>query len=156
MASRFHLPLTQLRAPARTVDAVRERLGGRGESLAGVGEIVRITAVGHRRPGVVLFATEDRFDVWIGGDQVLRVARTDVEPFETEPPKELLVVASDARVFSRLQEGEQVRFEPTAVRHDEGTLAEKCRYGALVRRADGSIVGVGFQRLWPAGAGQSH
>jgi hypothetical protein len=138
------------------VDAVRERLGGRAESLAGIGEIVRINTPGHERSGVVLFASEDRFDVWIGAGQVLRVARSDVEPFESQPPRELLVVSSDARVFSRLQEGEQVHFEPTAVKHDEGTVAEKCRYGALVRRADGSIVGVGFQRLWPAGTGQSH
>jgi hypothetical protein len=28
---------------------------------------------------------------------------------------------------------------------------EKCRFGALVERGDGTVLGVGFRRLWSAG-----
>jgi hypothetical protein len=156
MASRYPLPVAPP-APANTIDSVRDRLGGRGESLPGVGALVRIpSGGGTTRPGVVLFASEDRFDVWIGSRQVRRVLRSDVEPCDEPPTDEMLVVSSDARVFSQLQEGTHVRFNPAAIRHDEGTIAEKCRYGALVRRADGSLVGVGFQKLWPVGDGTAN
>jgi hypothetical protein len=64
------------------------------------------------------------------------------------------VVSSDALVFSALQEGDLVRFNTFGDRHDEGSIVEKCRFGALVKRADGSIVGVGFQKLWPIADGQ--
>ena len=32
----------------------------------------------------------------------------------------------------------------------DAKLVEKCRYGALVARDDGTIVAGGFRKLWPA------
>jgi hypothetical protein len=31
----------------------------------------------------------------------------------------------------------------------EGVLFERCRFGALVAKDDGTIVAVGYRRLWP-------
>jgi len=31
----------------------------------------------------------------------------------------------------------------------DGKVVEKCRWGALILRDDGSIVSVGFRKLWP-------
>ena len=38
--------------------------------------------------------------------------------------------------------------EGGAVEH--GTLLEKCRWGGLVQRGDGVVVGIGFRRVLPA------
>lgn len=135
----------------QAIDLVRQRLGGRGQSEAGIGEIVELRRRdGTERTGVVLFATSEHFDIWVGAGQVLRVPRSEIVPADGPAPRDFVVVASDARVFAGMNEGESVRFNATTTRHDEGTLAEKCRYGAIVRRADGTLVGVGFQKLWPA------
>lgn len=156
MSTRHKLPVT-LQRPPQGIDLVRQRLGGRGQSLAGVGEIVQLRRPdGTVRTGVILFATDDHFDVWIGAGQVLRVRRSEIEPADTNPPRDFVLVASDARVFSTLNEGESVHFNVSATRHDEGTLAEKCRYGAIVKRGDGTLVGVGFQKLWPAANGAAN
>ena len=32
----------------------------------------------------------------------------------------------------------------------EGTLVEKCRFGALIERGDGAVIGAGFRRIWAA------
>ena len=148
MGSRHPLPVTD--ATPRTVDAVRSQLGGRAESLPGIGEIVAIKSTDHSEAGVVLFVSSTHFDVWYGGSQVRRTPRELIEPYIGDVSHELMVVASDARVFAALQEGERVRFSPGEDGHDEGTLSEKCRFGGLVLRDDGVMVGVGFQRLWPA------
>ena len=56
--------------------------------------------------------------------------------------------ASDIHIEPR-EDSVRVRY-----RHDsgtdEGTLLEKCKFGALVERDDSTIVGVSFRRLWPA------
>jgi hypothetical protein len=57
-------------------------------------------------------------------------------------------IAESARVFEALVEGQQVRFM-TENHIYEGILVEKCRFGALVERSDGKIIGLGFQRVWP-------
>jgi hypothetical protein len=151
MASRHTLPVAPPEAVPRTVESVRDRLGGRAESLPGVGAIVSIrSSEAEPKPGVVLFASDERFDIWFGGGTVRRVLREQIEPFLGDPPAEIMVVASDARIFAELKEGQTVRFSPTSSGDSEGTLAEKCRFGGLVRRSDGVLVGVGFQRLWPA------
>ena len=62
---------------------------------------------------------------------------------------ELLAVSRDARSFAALSEGERVQYQ-----HEggigEGTLVEKCRFGALIQRADGAVIGAGFRRVWAA------
>ena len=64
-------------------------------------------------------------------------------------PPELSTVANDARVFGSLAEGQRVRYEPDPGHFAEGTLIEKCRFGGLVLLEDGTLVGVGFRRIWP-------
>jgi hypothetical protein len=55
-------------------------------------------------------------------------------------------VALDARAFADLREGQRVGYHHEG-RLGEGTLVEKCRFGGLVERGDGTIVGVAFRRF---------
>jgi hypothetical protein len=73
----------------------------------------------------------------------LPVPRDDV-------PRHLALLAADARVFGALHEGQRVRYQADGGGFDHGTLVEKCRFGALVLRADQAVVGVGFRRVGPA------
>ena len=63
----------------------------------------------------------------------------------------LSALATDASVFARLGEGDSVRYSDDTGAFRDATLIEKCLYGALVARVDGTIVAVGFRKLWPAG-----
>ena len=67
-------------------------------------------------------------------------------------PTALAKIAADAHIFSRLAEGEQIRYADDSGGLLAGKLVEKCRYGALVVRDDGAVVAVGFRKLWPAAA----
>jgi hypothetical protein len=146
MARRLFLPLaTPGRSTPPTVDAGRKRLGGRASTEAGAGELVLLR---DQRNGVVLFVRGDQLDVWTEGDVVRRVRRADVRPFEGAASPDLLAVAADARIFAVLREGERVGFQHEAG-PGEGTLVEKCRFGALVERGDGTVLAVGFRRLSP-------
>ncbi len=146
MSSRRPLPVTSS-AAARppSVDEARRRLGGRAVSLPGVGEIV-VTPAGV---GVILFVETDTFDVWTGDGAGRRVPRGSCRALLDSPQDALAMIASDARVFASLQEGQPVRFSRSETASDDGVLVEKCRYGGLVERADGVVMGIGFQRLWP-------
>lgn len=158
-----------------TVDAVRERLGGRASTEPGVGELVLLTTAASKAlPGVVLFRRGATVDVWVAAPEatssvqdktkpshsvrsmaqrglVHRARPADVAPLRAPAPESLMVVAADARVFAALSEGQRIRFQDGG-ELAEGTLVEKCRFGGLVQRDDGIIVGVGFRRLWPAQA----
>jgi hypothetical protein len=159
MGRRLFLPLV---APERefppTVDAVRKRLGGRAATEAGAGEVVGLR---DGRAGVVLFVRGEALDVWLDGDVVHRVRRAEALPVEALPAGspgvmrsgDLGPVAADARAFALLFEGQRVRFRRESTL-DEGTLVEKCRFGALVERADGTVVGVSFRRLSAAPTGR--
>lgn len=184
MTRKFSLPLLHLgradraTAPASatpTVDAVRERLGGRASTEPGVGELVLLTtAAGEALPGVVLYRHGTTVDVWIDtttttsstqdearssaraqavtGRGVVRRARpANLAPLRAGAPDSLVAVAADARVFAALSEGQRIRFQDGGDLA-EGTLVEKCRFGGLVQRDDGTLLGVGFRRLWPAQA----
>ncbi len=133
-------------APRPTVDAVRKRLGGRASTEPGAGEVVALRTAHGERTGVVLFVRGEQLDVWLEGDVVRRVRRADAPPADGVVPQEVLDVALDARAFADLREGHRVVFH-----HDggpaEGTLVEKCRFGGLVERGDGTIVGVAFRRF---------
>jgi hypothetical protein len=137
--------------PTPTVDAARERLGGRAASAAGAGEIVGVrTSLGAVQAGVVIFVAPGERDVWVGEGRIRRVDPERVIAAPGEVEASLQAVAADVRVFTTMSEGGRVRF----VGHDgemrEGTLVEKCRYGALVLGAGEKIVAVSFRRLWPA------
>jgi hypothetical protein len=150
MVRRFSLPLTpdSLRKP--TVDAIRKRLGGRASTEAGAGDVVVITTDGGATlTGVVLFVRGEDLDVWIDQNRVRRSRRSTTRTVSAPVPRELTDIANDARVFAGLMEGQRVRYQ-----HDdglgEGLLVEKCRFGALLQRDDGVLVGVGFRKIWPA------
>jgi hypothetical protein len=159
----------------RRVDEVRRRMGGRASSDPGVGQLVRLRLSDEY--GVVLFRTGEQLDVWLGGGKVQRTGQAAVEPLRpsTEPADphssdsagrrtagparpaqlpELLGVAADVRVFASLNEGARVRYSATSDSMEEGTLVEKCRYGALILRDDNTLMGVGFRRIWPVNISQ--
>ena len=126
-----------------TVDAARKRLGGRGESDPGAGDLV---AFEGDRLGVVLFVKGEDLEVWIDDGLVRRIRRGSTRAADAAISKQLSDVADVARSFANLSEGARVRYRDD-VRTAEGTLVEKCRFGALIERADGSIVAVGFRRV---------
>jgi hypothetical protein len=153
VAKRFQLPVSPGELPS--VDVVRKRLGGRAESETGVGEAIRFTtAGGTSHAGVVLFVSGGALEVWTERGVVHRVAREAAEPAGEVAPL-VVRVAADAKVFASLGEGQAVEFV-TDRGVERGRLAEKCRFGALVERSDGSIVGVGFRRIGPAPGGATH
>jgi hypothetical protein len=152
MARRLSLPLTHARDThgKPMVDAVRKRLGGRACTEPGAGDVVTLTTdVGGERIGVVLYICGDDLDVWIDHGLVRRTRRATTRPARVPVSKELADVAGDARVFGGLLEGQRVRYQHEAG-FAEGLLVEKCRFGALLERDDGALVGVGFRRIWPA------
>jgi len=128
-----------------TLDAVRARLGGRARTSPQVGRVVRFLDTGAT--GIVLFAQGDEVHVFSNAGWVRRTTREAVVYVE-QPDAELDRIANDVRVFAALEEGTRVRFQDLSGLA-QGTLLEKCRYGALVRRDDAAILGVGFRRVWP-------
>ena len=147
MVRKLFLPLAPEPSAKRpTVDAVRKRLGGRAATEQGAGEIVLLRGGLGERMGVVLFVRGDLLDVWLEGDQVRRVRRADLHPADGVVPATLHDVARAARAFADLHEGQRVGYQHQGVLA-EGALVEKCRFGGLVERSDGTVVGVGFRRL---------
>ena len=125
------------------MDAARKRLGGREESDPGAGDLVAFEA---DRLGVVLFVRGDDLEVWIADGLVRSIRRSATRAADAVVSAELAAVADAARAFAQLAEGEPVRFRDD-VRGGTGRLVEKCRFGGLIERADGSIVAVGFRRI---------
>lgn len=145
-----HGRLLDLVAPP-TVDVMRARLGGRAAaaSSGAVGDAVSLGEDAPPRPGVVLASDGAAVDVYVDHGTVRRTRAAEVRPWLGELPPALRDVARDARVFASLREGQPVRFATGAGAVEEGTLLEKCRWGGLVRRGDGVVVGVGFRRVTP-------
>ncbi|MFO0755327.1 MAG: hypothetical protein U0359_02475 [Byssovorax sp.] len=157
MSRKLSLPLTLWDGLNRpTVDAVRKRLGGRAVTQPGVGEPVCLRSeIGAERLGVVLFVREDELHVWLDGGVVRRTSRAATRAADGLLPPELSAVARDARLFAALEEGDRVAYDDE---HgpSEGALVEKCRFGGLVQRADGVVVGVGFRKLHRASPSTSN
>jgi hypothetical protein len=128
-----------------TMAALRARLGGRLEGPASPDAGRPVTVGGE--VGVLLARDERGCDVWLGDGRVRRAA--DVFVLPGPPPSGLAPAALAARRFADLREGERVSFVAPDGRLEQGLLFEKCRFGALVARDDGSVLGVGFQRLHP-------
>jgi len=131
-----------------TVERARQRLGGRGVTDGLAGSIV--TAGDSSVRGVVVFSNEQECDVFLEAGFVKRTKRANVEAIACENESPLHELSGEARVFASLDEGKRVRFEEPEKGLQEGLLFEKCRYGALVAKDDGTIVAVGFRKLWPA------
>ncbi len=158
MGRKFALPVFLPQPPTPSVDRIRKRLGGRASTETGAGDVVRFTTDGGiHQTGVVIFVRGDELDVYVSDNLVRRVRRPAVEVTDASLTTALTPalapaltrIAESARVFERLAEGQRVSFASDDGSH-EGLLVEKCRFGALVERVDGSIVGLGFQRIWAA------
>jgi hypothetical protein len=150
MVRRLFLPLAAGNPDANpTVDAVRRRLGGRASTEPGAGELVAVASDrGAARAGVVLFVQGNDLDVWLEGG-VVRRTRRERTVTTAEASEDLCSIAHAARIFAALTEGQRVHYSH-ADGVGEGALVEKCRFGALVERGDGTVLGIGFRRLWSA------
>ena len=126
---------------------MRARLGGRARTDPQAGRVVCFLDTGAT--GVVLFGHGDEVHVFSNAGWVRRTTADALTQVD-EPPEDLNAVANDVRVFAALEEGHRVRFQDLAGMA-QGTLIEKCRYGAVVRRDDETVMGVGFRRIWPLG-----
>lgn len=143
---RVSLPVTDpSKRPRSTIEAVRARLGGRARTDSQAGRVVCFLDTGAK--GVVLFGCGAEVHVFSNAGWVRRTT-ADALTQVSDPAEDLNAVADDVRVFAALEEGNRVRFQDLGgMAH--GTLIEKCRYGAVVRRDDERIMGVGFRRIWP-------
>jgi len=149
MTRRFSLPISLgARSRPPTVDEVRKRLGGRASTDTGAGELVYLsTERGIERVGVVLFARGDELDVCVESGVVRRIKRASTRPADTTVSEELLSMACDARAFAALRENQRVLYSH-ASGTGEGVLVEKCRFGALIERSDGAVIGASFRRVF--------
>jgi hypothetical protein len=136
---------------APSIEAMRTRLGGRldGRTLTvDAGAIVDVeTAGGATRTGIALFGDEARLDVLLDRGLVRRTQRDRFRRSSAPAPPGLEKVPDLLRDLVATEEGGTVRF-----RSDDGSwhpakLREKCRFGALLERADGTVMGVGWGRL---------
>lgn len=133
--------------PRSTLEAVRARLGGRARTDLQAGRVVCFLDTGAT--GVVLFGQGDEVHVFSNAGWVRRTTSGALTVVE-QPGPDLNDVANDVRVFAALEEGHRVRFQDVSgIAH--GTLLEKCRYGAVIRRDDQAVMGIGFRRIWPLG-----
>ena len=151
----FHQLMRQATAqnkPAPSVEMARLRLGGRAPATTDdAGRIVSLDGGrGLRVVGVVLYGDPSDLDVWIESGVVRRAPAASVEDFGGVVSADVKAIADDARLFSRLKEGQRVRYENRQGEITEGDLVEKCRYGGLVLRGDGKLMAVGFRKLWSA------
>jgi len=125
---------------------MRRRLGGRtgNEHARELG----LTASGDSGvSGVVLAADATHLFVWNGAAEVRRCARDTVRvtPGDGSTDAERAVAR-----WSALQERQRVQCRGPSGDWFDALLVEKCRFGALVAHADGSITAVGFESVRPA------
>ena len=151
--SRRHLPTLAASLVFQSpplLEHARRRLGGPGRSEPGLGAYVSVSPNGEPPiPGVVLFVAGAELDVWTGRGRVVRTQRDRVAELSGPAPRELTSIATAVSVFASLVEGRRVRYIDAEGNSSEGTLFEKCRYGALVARDDSHIMAVGFSKLQP-------
>ena len=134
-----------------TLEAARKRLGGssKAESPAPSGIAPGVVVGVAGKPAVVVFANADEVHVMLDARRLRRMTPADLTPHDQSVGDELEPIAADATVFAKMNEGEWVRYADDTGSARDGKLVEKCRYGALVARSDGTIVAVGFRKLWP-------
>lgn len=140
-----------------TLEAARQRLGGRAPTAGGraPGTIVELSG----KPAAIVFASDTELHVLIDAtEKGARMRKTKPElvgVWSGDVPAMLGKMATDASVFARLLEGQNVRYADDSGALRAARLIEKCRYGALVARDDGTIVAVGFRKLWPGSSGEA-
>lgn len=136
---------------APSVDAMRSRLGGRlspGTRTGDAGAIVDVeTGGGATRTGVALFGDDGRIDVLLERGLVRRTQRDRFWYSNAPAPLGLERVPGLLRNLVAAEEGEAVRFRSDDGLWHPATLREKCRFGALLEREDGTVMGVGWARL---------
>jgi len=166
---KLHLPVSQGQtepdpavADAPSVAAMRARLGGPARESSGVGEVVTWGGEkDNRRTGVVLHGHDDEVDVLIMGaaraagsaaSMVRRTRRSELRPLtgEVHSP-EVVRICAAVQTYASMRVGERVSYLDGSGSSHEALIVEKCRYGALVERTDGAVLGVGFRKLRPAG-----
>jgi hypothetical protein len=156
------LPLTQRFADSvatPTVKQMRERLGGKfvsGARLERDGVVLPLGSFvafeDSGRLGVLLSVGESSVDVYVDRGTVKRTLPASVGPHRGRPPAELEEVSASVALFARIAEGERVSVERSPGLVVEGTLVEKCRYGAIVELdgAERVTLAVGFRKIWPS------
>jgi hypothetical protein len=140
-------------SPPPRIDDARTALGGRAATTALAGSLVRVPAGEASVLGAVVFADDTRADVWVSEGRIRRVPLDALTPATDAAHHPLAAVAADARVYAGLRESASVRFLTSDGDPREGTLLEKCRYGGLVRDAEGRVHAVSFRRLLPPARG---
>ncbi len=138
-----YLPLWTATTPS--IEVMRARLGGRAEAAEPTGELVRVSETN----GVVLFANGDEVHVLTPGGVVRKARREQIASLEAPDSDELSALAADVRLFASLREGQRVRYVSASKGSGEATLIEKCRFGGLLQRDDGSVLAAGFRAIWP-------
>jgi len=131
---RVSLPMSS--DPRMTLARAREKLGGRVTSHGRGGEIVRLDGDFF---GVIVWSDDASCDVWVGEDRIKRIRPSEATRADAAA---MLDIAEAARAFAAFEEGQLVVFDSTA-----GRLIEKCRWGGLVARDDGTIFAVGFRKF---------
>ncbi len=142
------LPVYRGDVPASppTVDDARQSLGGRASTTNDAG---RAVVLKNGLVGIVVFASAESFDVCTEDGRFYRTRPDQVTDAATELPESMQSIAADARIFATLDENRRVRYQRSRGKLEEGLLAEKCRYGALIATDDGRVLAVSFRRLWP-------
>jgi hypothetical protein len=158
MVKRLSLPLLKelsTSSSVPTVEQLRERLGGRlvdASELPPPGRVVQLQAGDERRLGVVLFTLRGRTDVLFERGLVRRTTSDQLFPALGSTPEPLQKLSDSVQRFAAMREGDELLVLPpgeTAGNEVACVLREKCRFGALVERADGGLLGVGFERVAP-------
>lgn len=153
MTKKVVLPvLTEPQKPS--VEAARTRLGGTAQGLPLPPGLAPGVAVEFAEGvGVVLFASLVEVHVLVDPTRMRRLPPGDLAVVAV--PEHLAALAADARLFGLLTAGQAVRYTGDTGALVDGTIIEKCRWGALVRREDAAVVAVGFRKLWPAPTGEA-
>ena len=136
---------------APTVDEMRIRLGGRARTVARAGELVSFVEAGETRIGVIVASAGDCVDVWIVPADLRRIPPADLHHCEGPPGRDLQAVVMSLKIFASLWEGQRVLIASRYGGSITATVRHKCRYGAIVVRDDGVVMGAGFRALFPAG-----
>ena len=132
-----------------TLESARQRLGGAYAEPIGV--VIGAAFWTERSLGIVVSATAEFVDLWVGAGRVKRARREELRAYAGPLLAPLSEVARDAEAFARLVEGTTVQFRSADGTLQEGLLLEKCRFGGLVARPDGRILALGFRRLGAPG-----
>jgi hypothetical protein len=112
---------------------------------------------GEPRVGVVLSRDADG-TTWVvtAEAEVRRSTAQDLRPFTGLVPHELASHREDALFFATLRERTDALVRTPRGSDEPVVVVEKCRFGALVARADGSLLAVGFGSFVPAPSGTVH